>query len=393
MILTAKQEEGLKVAVERYKAGEKWTTIAGYAGSGKSTLIKFIISALDVDPEEVCYVAYTGKAATVLKSKGCKNAVTAHKLLYKARQMPDGSFKYKKKEFIDYKIVVVDEVSMLPLPMWNTLLNHQCYILAMGDPGQLPPVDKDTDNHVLDNPHVFLDEIMRQAQDSEIIRLSMWVREGKPLIQFPCENNQVQIFDKSQVVSGMYNWADQILCATNAKRNEINNFVRKQRGFGAQPEPGDKIISLHNHWDDISMHGDWALTNGSIGTISTYSIENVRVPRYINDSPITYMYTSIDLEDGDWFFDLPIDYKALTTGEAALTPRQSYLMKKNMNIMRDPPYDFAYAYAITCHKSQGSEWDKVLVFEEGFPFNTEEHRRWLYTAITRAKEKLVIVRK
>ena len=394
MILTAKQEEGLNVAVARYKAGEKYTCIAGYAGSGKSTLVKFIVSALDVDPEEeVCYVAFTGKAATVLKSKGCNNAITAHKLLYHARQMPDGSFKYRRKDCIDYKVVVVDEVSMLPLPMWEALLKHNCYILAMGDPGQLPPVDSDADNHVLDNPHVFLDEIMRQAQDSEIIRLSMWVREGKPLAEFPCENKQVQIYTQAEVVSGMYEWADQILCATNAKRNAINTFVRKQKGFGEQPEVGDKVISLHNHWDDISVNGDWALTNGSIGTISDYSIRNERLPKYINEKPITYMYTNMDLEDGDWFLSLPIDYQALKTGEAALTPRQSYLMKKNRNIEIAPPYDFSYAYAITCHKSQGSEWDKVLVFEENFPFSAEEHKRWLYTAITRAKDKLVIVRK
>ena len=86
MILTAKQEEGLRIAVERYKAHEPWTCIAGYAGTGKSTLIKFIIAALGVDPEkDVCYVAFTGKAATVLKQKGCTNAITAHKLLYRAR--------------------------------------------------------------------------------------------------------------------------------------------------------------------------------------------------------------------------------------------------------------------------------------------------------------------
>ena len=234
---------------------------------------------------------------------------------------------------------------------------------------------------------------MRQAQDSEIIRLSMWVREGKPLAEFPCENKQVQIFTQAEVVSGMYEWADQILCATNAKRNAINAFVRKQKGFSEQPEVGDKIISLHNHWEEISVNGDWALTNGSIGTISDYSIYNERLPRYISDKPITYMYTNIDLEDGDWFSNLPIDYQALKTGEAALTPRQNYLMKKNRNIEIPPPYDFSYAYAITCHKSQGSEWDKVLVFEENFPFSTEEHKRWLYTAITRAKDKLVIVRK
>ena len=83
MILTNKQRIGLEIAVARFKAGERWTTISGYAGSGKSTLVKFIIAALDVPPEEVCYVAFTGKAASVLKQKGCENAMTVHKLLYK----------------------------------------------------------------------------------------------------------------------------------------------------------------------------------------------------------------------------------------------------------------------------------------------------------------------
>lgn len=88
----------------------------------------------------------------------------------------------------------------------------------------------------------------------------------------------------------------------------------------------------------------------------------------------------------------PIDYKQLATGEPALDGRQRYMMSKN-KMCPEPPFDFAYAYAITTHKAQGSEWDKVLVFEEGFPFDKEEHKRWLYTAITRASKKLVIVRK
>ena len=363
------------------------------AGTGKSTLIKFIISALDVSPEEVCYVAFTGKAATVLQQKGCANATTAHQLLYYAKPMPNGKFKFVKKTKIDYSVVVVDEISMLPKPMWDLLLSHRCYILATGDPGQLPPVDKDMDNHVLDNPHVFLDEIMRQAQDSEIIRLSMWVREGKSLESFPCEGEQVQIFTPNNVVSGMYDWADQILCATNAKRNEVNNFVRSQKGFGEIPEVGDKVISLHNHWQYFSKNGVWALTNGSIGELTDFYIENHRVPNYIYNQPIAYMYSNIELDDGDSFIGTPIDYKALTTGMPALDGKQSYLLKKNQSIGLEPPFDFAYAYAITTHKAQGSEWDKVLVFEERFPFDKDEHIRWLYTAITRAKEKLVIIRK
>lgn len=86
MELTRKQEEGLRIAVERYHQNEPYTVISGYAGTGKSTLIKFIISALDVNPERVAYIAYTGKAAQVLRNKGCPTAMTAHRLLYKSLQ-------------------------------------------------------------------------------------------------------------------------------------------------------------------------------------------------------------------------------------------------------------------------------------------------------------------
>lgn len=103
------------------------------------------------------------------------------------------------------------------------------------------------------------------------------------------------------------------------------------------------------------------------------------------------MYTDMSLEDGDGFGYIPVDYKALTTGKTALDSRQAYQLSKYNKM--EAPYDFAYAYAITTHKAQGSEWNKVLIFEEGFPFDVEEHRRWLYTAVTRASEKVVIVRK
>ena len=395
LILTNKQEEGLRLAVERYKLGERYTVISGFAGSGKSTLIKFIVDALPIDPEkDVAYVAFTGKAATVLQQKGCQNATTAHKLLYRAKPMPNGTYKFfpKIKGEITYKVIVVDEVSMLPRPMWELLLMHNTYVLATGDPGQLPPVNPDDDNHVLDKPHVFLDEIMRQAQDSEIIRLSMHIREGNPLSTFECAGEQVQIFDKSQVVSGMYDWADQVLCATNVQRNKINNFVREQKGFGPEPAVGDKIISLRNHWDFASSSGDWALTNGSIGTIEYMTDRPIWVPKYIYDKPIPYLFTDMTLDDGDKFNSIPIDYNSLKKGEMTLNPKQMYLLNKQKNLL-DAPYEFAYAYAITVHKSQGSEWNRVLLFEEWFPNAIEEHKKWLYTGCTRASEKLVIIKK
>ena len=396
MELTAKQLEGLEIAVRRYKERKKYTCIAGYAGTGKSTLISFIIDALGVDKDnEVCYVAFTGKAATVLRAKGCANACTAHRLLYHARPKADGSgfifIKKSKEDFKHLKVIVVDEVSMLPKEMWELLLSRGVYVLATGDPGQLPPIDPDTDNHVLDEPHVFLDEIMRQAQDSEIIRLSMWVREGKPIAEFPCKNEQVMIIDKKDLNTGMYLWPDQILCAKNATRNDINRTVRAIKGYGSEPCIGDKIIGLTNHWDFPSACGAWDLTNGTIGTIQFMEKKPVYPPYWIYNGPVDYLYTTMGIDgcEDDWFFNIPIDYKFLTTSVSAFTKKQeAQLRKRNMSA----PYDFSYAYAITTHKAQGSEWNKVLVFEESWPTG-EDHIRWLYTAVTRAKEKVVIVRK
>ena len=394
MILTTKQEEGLKIAVARYKAHEAYTTISGYAGTGKSTLIKFIIAALGLEPEQVCYVAYTGKAAQVLKQKGCPNPYTAHKLLYKAKPMPNGTFKFEPKPALDegLEVIIVDEVSMLPKEMWLRLLSHRIHVIACGDPFQLPPIDKDSDNHVLDNPHIFLDEIMRQAYDSEIIRFSMWIREGKPINEFPASGQQVMFVKPEEIVTGMYDWADQILCATNAKRNAINMNMRQIKGFGPEPAVGDKIISLRNQWEFFSnsISDPAPLTNGTIGVIQRTDRYDMSLPFWISEKKIPILYTNMIDENGDVFNYIPVDYTSLTTGEKFLTGKQEFQIRKNPNCP-DPPFEFAYAYGITVWKAQGSEWDKVLGYEEPFPYDRDTHQRCAYTLATRAREKLVYV--
>lgn len=393
MILTNKQELGLKLCIERYKNKEPYTCIAGYAGSGKSTLVKFIIAALNLDPEDVAYIAFTGKAANVLAQKGCPNATTAHKLLYYSKLLPNGRYLHQPKLRLDisYKLIIVDEISMLPKQMWELLLAHKIPIICCGDPEQLPPIDPDTNNHVLDKPHVFLDEIMRQATESEIIRLSMFIREGNELQNFKCVNKQVQVIQKKEVITGMYEWADQILCATNKTRVEVNEAMRTLRGFKPTPQNQDKIISLSNHWEFGSTIGT-PLTNGSIGTLEESWIDYMYLPRYISTEPLQIMYTNMITEDGEKFINIPIDYKFLCEGKSTLSSKQKYQMKKNQRCP-DPPFEFAYGYCITTHKAQGSEWNKILVFEEKFPFDKQEHKRWLYTAITRASEKIVVVKK
>ena len=389
MILTKKQEEGLKIAIERYKNHEPWTCIAGYAGTGKSTLVKFIVNALDIDEDYVCYIAYTGKAAKVLREKGCPNAMTAHRLLYQSFPKADGSFYHKIKRPLDwpYKLIVVDEISMLPKEIWDLLLSHKIHVICLGDPFQLPPIGED--NQVLYNPHIFLDEIMRQAQESEIIRLTMDIRNGKPLNLF--KGNEVQVIDQKDMVGGMYGWADQIIVAKNATRRNVNSAMRKML-FNVDddaPVEGDKIICLRNDWETVTEAGD-VLVNGTIGTLNNIQLNKNHPflkPQMIADF-LPDDYSELDLETSPqdlYFRNLNIDHKLLTTGEPTVTDKNFKRFPKGMR-----PLTFDYGYCITCHKAQGSEYDKVLVLEEFL--RGSDHDRWLYTAATRAKEKLVIVR-
>ena len=393
MILTKRQEEGLKTAVVRHRAGEKYTVIAGYAGTGKSTLVRYIIDALNVEEDRVCYCAFTGKAAEVLKKKGNKNVATLHRLLYEHIPRPAGGFFRKPKPFIDYDVIVVDEVSMAPKSLMELLFKHQVYVICLGDPFQLPPVDKDEDNHLLDNPHIFLDEIMRQAEDSEIIQLTMKIRNQEPIDYF--NSNEVKIIPYSNLNTGVLQWGDQILTATNAKRQAINNQMRALQGRTGEPVDGDKIICLRNYWEDSSLNGD-ALINGTIGILQNSFQTWREIPRFIQSDIRKFDVLVGDLvvpETNDVYQMTEMDRQMIITGEKCCDWRLSYkLGKLRPKYGEIVPKEFTYAYAITTHKSQGSEWPNVVVLEEKFPFDKTEHARWLYTACTRASEKLVLVR-
>lgn len=372
------------------------------AGTGKSTLIKFIISAMNLDEEDVRYIAYTGKAANVLKNKGCPGAMTAHKLLYYAKLMPNGKYFFRPKgkgEIIaeGIKVVVVDEISMLPKEIWNLLCSHSFYILACGDPEQLPPIaDKsgeDPNNHVLDHPHIFLDEIMRQAQESEIIRLSMHIREGKPLFTFPAIEEQVKIVQKKDVTIPMLMWADQILCATNRTKNAINQQIRAAKDFDLNhPQVGDKIINLHNEWQISSNHNN-PLTNGVIGTIKEIETQNWQYPFWVRNESLSVPVITATFsgdEPDEEFTMLSFDENEFLTGNPSLTGKEEYKIskRKEMSI----PLHANFGYAITVWKAQGSEWNKVLLFQEaGWPRDVNERRRYMYTGITRAVDKIVVV--
>lgn len=260
----------------------------------------------------------------------------------------------------------------------------------------MPPIDKEQNNHVLDNPHIFLDEVMRQAQESEIIRLSMHVRAGRPLYTFPQTdtNKEVMIIRPFEVTDGMKLWADQIICATNNTRKNLNYDMRKILGYPADhPVEGDKIINLHNEWEFKSSTGN-PLTNGIIGNIVDFNIYEQNYPYALRNKITKIPLLSITItgdEPGELFEHIDGDYNELLTGVPSFTGPEEYKLLRRYKLY-PVPFHLNYGYAITCWKAQGSEWEKVLGYEEGFPFNPAEHTQYLYTLITRAQNRLVLVR-
>ena len=393
MTLTEDQEKGLKIILDRYKLGYKYVTICGYAGIGKSTLIKFAIEALGVPKDKIAYATFTGKAAEVLRKKGNEGACTLHKLLYDHFPKPGGGFIRKPKTSIGYKIVVVDEISMAPKSMIEMLLKHDCFCIFVGDNFQLPMIDKNEGHDYLENRHIFLSQVMRQAAESEIIQISMKIRNGES-IDF-MKGKEVIIIPKSELVEGHLTWADQILCGTNATRESINRQMREIYGFSGLPQDGEKMICLRNYWDDCADNGD-ALVNGTTGILRN-PFETFRmIPNYIpiDNHRMDVVQGDFVTSDGSTFNSVEMDKKLLIDGVKCITDGKIlFRLGKLKNKIGDiVPREFAFGYAITTHKAQGSEWDKVLVIEEKFPFSKEEHARWLYTAVTRASEKLVLVR-
>lgn len=391
MILTKKQEQGLKLCIEKYLNGERYCVISGYAGAGKSTLVKIITQNLPgINPDkDVVYACFTGKATQVLLKKGNKNVITLHKLLYESIPKPDGTFFRKPKPSIDYKIVVVDEISMAPKKLMELLFRHDVFIIALGDPFQLPPVDKEQDNGLLNNPDIFLDEIMRQSLDSEIIQLSMKIRNQEPIDYF--KGKDVIVMPKSDLNTGVLQWADQILVGTNATRVSINNQMRDLLGRGNRPENGDKVICLRNYWNNFATNDD-PLVNGTIGYIDEVYETFNHIPYWAGGKTIKILNANFISDSGANFGSLQMDEQEILTGERCLDYKTIFRLGRNIKTQHLIPMEFTYGYAITGHKSQGSEWDKVLVLEERFPFEREEHARWLYTCVTRASEKLVLVR-
>lgn len=386
MQLTEEQLRAIDITVNKYKNKNKYVVISGWAGCGKSTIIKYIIQALpDVNPDtDVIYSAFTGKACEVMKRKGNSNVSTLHKLLYQTRLLPNGNYQRTKKTSLEYKVVIVDECSMLPKDMLSILLDLSPFTIFLGDDAQLPPIKKEDDNGLLLNPDIRLTKVLRQTEGNDILDVATAIREGKKIKNFQGKN--AMVLPKAELTDGMLEWADIVICGTNKSRKDLNQIIRKTKGFEKEIEEGEKVICLKNNWD-IFGDNESPLINGSIGYVKNIEERTLHNVKSLGgDFPI-YNFDFVTEVDEN-FNHLSVDKQMFLTEVPFVDNKVKYWMKKAHIYI---PEDFTYGYCITCHKAQGSQWDKVLIYEENFPFDREEHKRWLYTAATRAAEKLVII--
>ena len=400
--------------------------VYGYAGSGKTTITRHAIAELGLEEGSngVLYGAYTGKAALVMTRKGTP-ASTIHSLIYRVSEATEAEIEKVRKDIAeikarlagldstkrlleesrlrslelrlddahkprfvlndqsavrDAKLIVLDEVSMVGDEMACDLLAFGKPILVLGDPGQLPPI-RGQGAFTEAEPDVMLTGIHRQAGDSAVIRLATMAREGRP-IPYGRHDAFVWKMRRSDVGPEQMLRGGQVICGRNATRLQLNNAMKRAAGYESIYPTGEvrsgtseKIICLRNR-------NDLGIVNGMFLTLGEVRDENE-----------TSFSATIRTEDGD------------IVGGSADKPERHFIYKGHFDdhIEADPDrgrrdhwtrrglIEAVWGWAVTCHKSQGSQWENVLVYDDGLGRTPEDRARWLYTAITRAERGLVIL--
>lgn len=386
----------------------------GYAGTGKTTLAKHLAENVD---GSVLFGAYTGKAAHVLRQKGCDGASTIHSMIYHSKDKGRAKLKELeaelaevlmelgaelrheeadvRKQIIDKnqtvmnlrakilaekeglaqpvftlnsdsevrhaKLTVIDECSMVDDRMGEDLLSFGSKVLVLGDPAQLPPVKGSgffTENVT---PDIMLQEIHRQAADNPIIRMATEVRNERSL---PIGSyGESLVAEHAHINESHAMAADQILVGRNKTRHSSNRRMRALLGrTEAMPVPEDRLVCLRNNHD-------LGLLNGAIwyvDDVGEYGGDRITMTVYPEDSA-----ASLEVEAHTHYFEGNED-------------KLNWWERKEAE-------EFDYGYALTVHKAQGSQWDDVLLFDESWCFR-KDRWRWLYTGITRAAERVVVVR-
>lgn len=389
-------------------------TLGGYAGCGKTTIISIFRELLYKEQPDlrVAFCAFTGKAASVMKHKLYKNINrdilksdiigTVHSLMYVPETDDNNEIVgWHKVTKIDYDLIIVDEASMISKQMFDDLSSFKIPIIAVGDHGQLPPIDAVKFN-LMDDPIIKLETLHRFAEKDGLIKASMMARiDG--YIPFGKLNDQVfKVTPKDPLIGRfvrekMGKFDDSImLCGFNKTRIKMNRLIRNRifNNIDDDLVNHDRVVCLKNNRNAEGC----AIYNGMIGEVISKTSYSGAYDVKIKFPEEQFPYKGViskdfckekpDFSQFIIYKDLRMLRKAkgvtdyLSVGSIIKTERQKIYLD-----------NFDYGYCITVHKSQGSEWGNVVVLEEKSPYWSEGDmwRRWLYTAVTRARDRLLIV--
>ena len=370
-----------------HKSSKQVFDISGPAGSGKTSIVRFFIERLGLDLDEVLFVAYAGKAATVLQRNGLP-AKTIHSAIYKYEKVIEkdekgriifddrghpkvsNQFILKDKLPKKIKLIVVDEGSMVPEDIGRDLLSFGKPVVVLGDLNQLPPV---FGNPIfLNNPSYTLTQVMRQVEGSPIIYLSQKVLKGEPL-KFGVYGRSF-IIPKSDITDFHLKHADSIITCTNKLRYSVNNYYRtniKKIKNLEYPHINEKVVCRKNNWD-MCLDKGFYMTNGMTGFVD-------------------YIYRD-SFDKRSMQMDFRPDFLKKSYKKVKFDYKHLYEVPGGEEVSSAWYYDkFEFAYALTCHIVQGSQFPNVLFMYEDFSNNSTFIKKLMYTAITRATESIGIV--
>ena len=387
MQLSADQKQALESIITWLKTPNRtpnYFTLGGYAGTGKTTLTALLRQILNKkNPKlKIALVSYTGKAVRVLKTTLIQHLAsfsqdfigTIHSLIYAPLiNEKNNIIGWNKKKKLDVKLIIVDEASMVNFDIWQDLLSFNIPIIAIGDHGQLPPIEGKFS--LMEKPNIKLEIIHRQAADNPIIKLSIQARKtGKiPIGKFgphieKLDQQEIDTQEKVQQLLKEQSNQTMILTGYNHTRVKINDFIRQHKFFEPTPEPmvGDRVICLRNNH---TKH----IYNGMLGTIT-----------HLDSVDENFFYAEINLDENQKYQGNLYKHQF-----GAIQPKN--YTKGERQLIKDADL-FDFGYALTVHKAQGSQAPRVILFEERFKqMDDEQWRRWLYTGVTRAEKELYII--
>ena len=419
--------------------------LKGYAGTGKTTLVSSLINSLWSVGKKVVLLAPTGRAAKVLSVYSKKSAFTIHKKIYWMRTNSQGNTYVTLQENKHANtIFVVDEASMIPdasdkgfggRVLLDDLIEYvysgvMCKLILIGDTAQLPPVHLDIspalDENLLgityrkDVYSAELTQVVRQQSTSMVLENATHLRDkisandfDTPLVK--CNSEVVRLdvgMDIQEAIEDAYSNSGVertiVICRSNKRANLYNQQIRARiRGLEDDISTGDFVMVVRNNyfWLPEGSKAGFIANGDMVEVMRIYEINelydcrfariSVRLVDYPDEENLEciVLLDTLTSETPAMTYD---EYKKLydeVAKDYADIPKRA---QRNKEIKQNPYFNalqVKFAYAITCHKSQGGQWENVFV-EQGYftsDMLSKEYFRWLYTALTRTTKKLHLI--